>query len=70
MSHEKTDSLALISTPTGVVYTDTSYHEAKKKESLFRIAKKHNLSVDELKKHNKLNSSKLSIGQKLKLKRK
>ncbi len=66
-SHEDTDSEALITTASGVVYTDVSFHTVKKKESLFRIAKKYNLSVDELKKHNKLNNSKLSIGQKLKI---
>lgn len=66
-SHEETDPEALITTASGVVYTDVSYHSVKKKESLFRIAKKYNLSVDELKKDNKLKDSNLEIGQKLKI---
>ncbi len=44
---------------------DTEYHIVKKGETLFRIAKKYNTSVEELKRLNGLNSNKLSIGQKL-----
>lgn len=66
-SHKDTDPLALKTTASGVVYTNTTYHTVKKKESLFRIAKSYNLSVDELKKYNELKASKLSIGQKLKI---
>lgn len=39
----------------------------KKGDTLYSIAKKYGLSVDELKKYNNLNSSSLSIGQKLKI---
>ena len=39
----------------------------KKGDTLYGIAKKYGLSVDELKKYNNLNSSSLSIGQKLKI---
>ncbi|GAB5045954.1 C40 family peptidase [Thermodesulfovibrio sp. TK110] len=44
---------------------DTEYHIVKKGETLFRIAKKYNTSVEELKRLNGLNSNKLSRGQKL-----
>ncbi|GAQ94897.1 LysM domain-containing protein [Thermodesulfovibrio aggregans] len=43
----------------------TEYHTVKKGENLFRIAKKYNISVEELKRLNGLNSNKLSTGQKL-----
>ncbi|WP_353684283.1 LysM peptidoglycan-binding domain-containing protein [Thermodesulfovibrio sp. 3907-1M] len=43
----------------------TDYHIVKKGETLFRIAKKYNISVEELKRLNGLNSNKLSTGQKL-----
>ncbi len=65
--HEETDPTELTTTTSGVVYTDVSYHTVKKKESLFKIAKNYNLSVDDLKKSNNLKSSKLDIGQKLKV---
>jgi N-acetylmuramoyl-L-alanine amidase len=39
----------------------------KKGDTLYGIAKKYGLSVDELKKYNNLNSSSLSIGQKIKI---
>jgi len=41
------------------------YHTVKKGETLYRIAKKYNISVDELKRLNGLSSNKLSTGQKL-----
>ncbi|MCX7988913.1 MAG: LysM peptidoglycan-binding domain-containing protein [Thermodesulfovibrio sp.] len=41
------------------------YHTVKKGENLFRIANKYNISVDELKRLNNLNKNKLSVGQKL-----
>ena len=66
-SHKETDPEALITTASGVVYTDISYHSIKKGESLYSIAKKHGQSIDELKKNNKLKSSNLDIGQKLKI---
>jgi len=44
---------------------EPQYHTVKKGENLFRIAKKYNLSVDELKRLNNLNNNKVSIGQKL-----
>ena len=66
-SHEKTNPEALVTTASGVVYTDVSLHAVKKGESLYSIAKKHEQSVDELKKNNNLKSSNLDIGQKLKI---
>lgn len=45
--------------------TETQYHTVKKGETLYRIAKKYNISVDELKRLNGLNSNKLNKGQKL-----
>ncbi|MGC8796367.1 LysM peptidoglycan-binding domain-containing protein [Thermodesulfovibrio sp.] len=41
------------------------YHTVKKGETLYRIAKKYNISVDELKRLNSLSSNKLRTGQKL-----
>lgn len=41
------------------------YHEVQKGESLFKVAKKYNISVGELKKLNDLSSDALSVGQKL-----
>lgn len=44
---------------------EVEYHIVKKGDTLFRIAKKYNISVEELKNLNGLNSNKLSKGQKL-----
>ena len=66
-SHEKTNPEALVTTASGVVYTDVSLHAVKKGESLYSIAKKYDQSVEELKRNNKLKSSNLDIGQKLKI---
>ena len=65
--HESTDPTALVTTASGVVYTDVSFHSVKKRESLFSIAKKYDISVEELKQYNELKNSKLDIGQKLKI---
>lgn len=43
----------------------TKYHTVKKGENLFRIAIKYNISVDEIKRLNNMNDNKLTIGQKL-----
>lgn len=45
--------------------SEVKYHIVKKGDTLFRIAKKYNISVEELKNLNGLNSNKLSKGQKL-----
>lgn len=45
--------------------TEPTYHTVKKGENLYRIAKKYNLTVDELKRMNNLTTNKLSNGQKL-----
>jgi len=66
-SHEKTNPLAIITTPSGVVYTDTIIHTVLAKESLFSIAKKYDLSISELKKQNNLSKDNLDIGQDLKI---
>lgn len=41
------------------------YHEVQKGESLYKIAKQYNISVDELKKLNSMSTDELSIGTKL-----
>ncbi len=66
-AHKETDSEALNTTASGVVYTDVSYHTVKKGESLYNIAKKYKQTVEELKKNNKLKTSNLDIDQKLKI---
>jgi LysM repeat protein len=43
----------------------TSVHKVKKGESLYTIAHKFNMSVDELKERNKLNGNRIKFGQKL-----
>ncbi len=67
ISHEKTNPLAIKTTPSGVVYTDTMMHTVLAKESLFSIAKKYDLSISELKKQNNLSNDNLDIGQELKI---
>ncbi len=42
-------------------------HRVEKGETLFDIAKDHNMSVDDLKELNKLSSSKITVGQKIKV---
>ncbi|MDA8596061.1 LysM peptidoglycan-binding domain-containing protein [Flavobacteriaceae bacterium] len=42
-------------------------HVVKKGETLYSISKKYNISVEKLKKLNKLSSNELNIGQELKL---
>lgn len=52
------------------MYTNPSnnnYHYVKKGETLFKIAKKHGISVSELKELNNLISNTIEIGQKLKI---
>lgn len=46
---------------------ETEVYTVKSGDTLYSIAKKYNLSVDELKKLNNLTSNSLSIGQKLKI---
>lgn len=55
----------------GVPYSlneESDYYVVKKGDSLWSIAKKYNMSVDELKSINNLKSNLLSIGQRLKIK--
>lgn len=47
------------------VETTSFYHEVKKGETLYAIAKKYNMSVDELKKLNNLTTDGVSVGAKL-----
>lgn len=49
--------------------TDVQTHTVKSGETLFKIAKKYDLSVDELKKINQLSNTQLKVGQVLKLKK-
>ena len=56
----------------GVPYSlneETDYYVVKKGDSLWSIAKKYNMTVDELKSINNLKSNLLSIGQRLKIKK-
>lgn len=48
--------------------SEVTWHKVKKGESLFSIAKKHGVEVDEIKKLNKLKSNNLTFGQLLKIK--
>lgn len=67
-AHDKTDVSALYTTDSGVViHEDRKTHAVKKGETLSAIAKKHGISVAELKSQNKLKSVNLSIGQELKV---
>lgn len=66
-AHNETDETQLKTTNGGVVYTDIKAHTIKKGETLSSVAKKHSLSIDELKEQNNLSSSNLSIGQELKV---
>jgi len=50
---------------TKIKNTESEYHTVKKGDTLFKIAKKYNLSVDELKRLNALTSNRLRVGQKL-----
>lgn len=65
--HNETDATQLKTTESGVIYTDIKTHTIKKGETLSSIAKKHSLSIDELKRQNDLSKSNLSIGQELKI---
>ena len=67
-AHDKTDVSALYTTDSGIViHEDRKTHAVKKGETLSAIAKKHDISVAELKSQNKLKSVNLSIGQELKV---
>ena len=46
---------------------DDSNYTVKKGDTLYSISKKYKVSVDEIKKNNKLINNQLSIGQKLKI---
>jgi peptidoglycan endopeptidase LytF len=66
--HAKTDASAFVTPENGdTYYVETTIHSVKKGETLSSIAKKHGLSIDKLKRDNKLKNSKLSIGQKIKI---
>ncbi|RAJ16300.1 LysM peptidoglycan-binding domain-containing protein [Olleya aquimaris] len=66
-SHADTNPEELRTTASGVVYNDISIHKVVKGETLSSIAKKHKLDLNQLKTDNKLTSSKLSLGQELKI---
>ncbi len=66
--HAKTDVSALYTSDSGtVIYEDRKTHSVKKGETLSSIAKKHSVSIVELKAQNKLKSTNLNIGQELKI---
>ncbi|AEH02511.1 LysM peptidoglycan-binding domain-containing protein [Lacinutrix sp. 5H-3-7-4] len=66
-AHKETNAEHLKTTPSGVVYTETIYHEVKKGETLFAIAKKNNTTVAQLKQSNKASALNLKPGAKLKI---
>lgn len=66
-AHNETNAEHLKTTPSGVVYTETIYHEVKKGETLFAIAKKNNTTVAQLKQSNKASALNLKPGAKLKI---
>lgn len=53
--------------PVGDIGSDYILYVVKPGDSLYSIAKNYNLSVDDLRKYNKLDNDLLSIGQKLKI---
>ncbi len=65
--HAETDAAMLETTDNGVIYTDIRIHTVVKRENISKIAKKYDLTQDELIAQNELASNKLSIGQKLKI---
>ncbi len=66
-AHANTNPEELSTTPSGVIYNDISYHNVTKGETLSSISKKHNISIEQLKKDNKLKSNALSLNQKIKI---
>ncbi|MDX1277717.1 LysM peptidoglycan-binding domain-containing protein [Oceanihabitans sediminis] len=67
LDHADTDARKLKTTDSGVIYTDIKIHTVAKRETISRIAKKYDLSEDELIQQNDLKNTKLSIGQELKV---
>lgn len=68
--HDKTDASQLRTKDDGtVIYTDINSHTVKKGETLSVISKKYGVSVNEIKKQNKLKNNNLSIGQQLQIKK-
>lgn len=56
-----------VTAPKANQASNTTTHEVQPGETLFSIARKYNLSVDELKKLNNLNDGSIKVGQTLKL---
>lgn len=68
--HAKTDPSAFAKNSKGeIYYIETTIHSVKKGETLSSIAKKHKTSIARIQKDNAKKSSKLAIGQKLKIKK-
>lgn len=59
-------SVAKKTRPSSIVQ-ESSYHTVRKGDTLGAIAQLHNISVEALKKQNRIKSNKISIGQKLKI---
>lgn len=69
--HAETDPTEFVVDDNGnTFYNSVKIHKVKKGETLSTIAKKHKMYVSKLKKDNGLKSNNLSIGQKLKIKKK
>jgi len=67
LEHAKTDATQLQTTADGVLYTYIISHVIKKGETLSAVAKKNDVTIAELKKHNKVSSSNLKIGSSIKI---
>jgi len=61
----KDETIALCETSTPM--NKIAYHIVKKGESLYTIAKEHNMTIVEIKNINGLTTENLAIGQKIKL---
>lgn len=63
----KTKETASVRASSSKSKASAKSHTVKKGDSLYSIAQQYNMSVDELKKKNKISGTKLDIGQKIKL---
>jgi len=50
-----------------IITEDTNYYVVKKGDTLYNIANKYNVTIDEIKKLNNLSSNNLSVGQNIKI---
>lgn len=67
LKHDKTDPTQLQTTDKGVIYKDISTHTVVKGQTLSGIAKKRGVRLSTINKYNKVSSTNLKIGQKIKI---